>query len=165
MVEYNILTFLLIRVEKITSTTLGNSTTKLCRQFGLFFKYQLCYISTNEAIKLEIISDQMAEKQIFNPPERWLKCPRKGRLIADRFLPFKTPLSSNYRDTVPDRDTFPPSMLASQPIGLVIDLTKSERFYSPQELTALNISYHKIACEGHSYPPTKKQVSSLGLLF
>ena len=100
----------------------------------------------------------MAENQVFNPPDRWLKCPRKGKLIADKFLPFKTPLSSNYRDSVPEKDRFPPSMLASQSIGLVIDLTKSDRFYSSKELNGLDIFHIKIPCEGHERPPTEKQV-------
>ena len=104
----------------------------------------------------------MVENQIYNPPERWIKCPRKGKLIADKFLPFKTPLSSNYRDSVLERDMFSPSMLASQSIGLVIDLTKSDRFYSPKELSDLDIYHIKIPCEGHKRPPTMKQVSYSG---
>lgn len=44
------------------------------------------------------------------PPDRWLKCPRKAfALIADKFLAFKTPLSSKF--DVPPEDKFGPEML------------------------------------------------------
>ena len=39
-------------------------------------------------------------------PPRWLKCPRKGLPIIDKFIPFKTPLDSKYDDQVPEEDRF-----------------------------------------------------------
>lgn len=45
-------------------------------------------------------------------PDRWLKCPRKAEaFIAEKFLVFKTPLSSDYNDDVPIQYRFPPKMI------------------------------------------------------
>ncbi|KAI6660371.1 mRNA-capping enzyme-like [Oopsacas minuta] len=101
----------------------------------------------------------MDEKQSINLPESWLKCPRKGKLIADKFLPFKTPLCSDFSDLTQEKDRFPPSMLATlkHPLGLVINLTNSDRFYSPKDLTTFGIDFMKIPCEGHKKPPTEEQ--------
>ena len=38
----------------------------------------------------------------MNIPPRWLHCPRKGNLVANIFLPFKTPLDSKYDNDVSD---------------------------------------------------------------
>ena len=47
-------------------------------------------------------------------PPRWLNCPRKsGNLIGNKFLAFKTPLSSKFDFDVPPANRFPPSMLFS----------------------------------------------------
>ena len=35
-------------------------------------------------------------------PPRWLHCPRKGALVAGKFLPFKTPLGHQYDKNVPE---------------------------------------------------------------
>jgi len=45
-------------------------------------------------------------------PERWLNCPRKaGAFISEKFLVFKTPLSSDYNEHVPIQHRFPPKMI------------------------------------------------------
>lgn len=91
-------------------------------------------------------------------PERWLNCPRKGKTVAGKFLPFKTPLSERYNDQVPEENRFPLSMLLdSQPIGLVIDLTKTDRYYDKQEVLSKGIGYHKLLCEGYGEAPDKEQ--------
>ena len=96
----------------------------------------------------------------MEPPDRWIKCPRKGKLIASKFLPFKTPLSLDSCPSIQEKDSFPPSMLGTinKPLGLVINLTNSDKFYSPKELTTFGIEFVKIPCEGHRRPPTKEQV-------
>ena len=40
------------------------------------------------------------EKAKFGVPDRWMRCPRKGKVIANKFIPFKTPLCSLYDDQV-----------------------------------------------------------------
>lgn len=47
-------------------------------------------------------------------PPRWLHCPRKAvNVIADKFLAFKTPLSSQFDGQVPVECRFSPQMLMS----------------------------------------------------
>lgn len=71
-------------------------------------------------------------------------------MFVGKFLPFKTPLSERYNDQVPEENRFPLSMLLdSQPIGLVIDLTKTDRYYDKQEVLSKGIGYHKLLCEGY----------------
>lgn len=45
-------------------------------------------------------------------PPRWLNCPRKSDgFIAERFLAFKTPLSSRYDEHVSAEKRFQPQMI------------------------------------------------------
>jgi mRNA-capping enzyme len=45
-------------------------------------------------------------------PDRWLHCPRKSsKLIVNKFLAFKTPLSSRFDSQVPEQCRFTPTML------------------------------------------------------
>ena len=111
-------------------------------------------------------------------PPRWRNCPRKGKLIAgtsvtyhiniiimtqliitlhlivDKFLPFKTPLSEEYNRDLAEDQIFPPSMLVDymescgRRMGLVVDLTKTDRYYDKRELLKAGIGHHKLICEG-----------------
>ncbi len=71
-----------------------------------------------------------------------------------RFLPFKTPLSSRYDEDVPEANKFDISMLLSSVeglqlrMGLVVDLTKTDRFYDKRALTEIGIGHYKLKCEG-----------------
>jgi len=74
----------------------------------------------------------------LGPPPRWLKCPRKGQIIAstykvftrrftpatrrvyiisfrllDKFVPFKTPLCDRYNEQIPIANRFTVEMLFS----------------------------------------------------
>eukprot|EP00731_Ephydatia_muelleri_P011049 Em0005g1635a len=99
-------------------------------------------------------------------PPRWLHCPRKGQLVAGKFLPFKTPLDNRYDSQISEGDRFKFSMLidlvtARQlKMGLVIDLTKTNRFYDKAELVESGVRHYKLKCEGHDETPTKDQVIS-----
>lgn len=45
-------------------------------------------------------------------PARWMHCPRKAAAtIVNKFLAFKTPLSSAFDDQVPEECRFTPEML------------------------------------------------------
>ena len=74
--------------------------------------------------------------------------------FAGMFLPFKTPLSSRYDDDVPESDKFDIPMLLSyveamhSRMGLVVDLTKTDRFYDKRNLTEKGIGHYKLKCEG-----------------
>ena len=63
-----------------------------------------------------MLTDTMSGRQDNrNPgliPSRWLHCPRKASdLVANKFLAFKTPLSAQYDDQVPEEHRFLPSMI------------------------------------------------------
>ena len=74
--------------------------------------------------------------------------------IADKFVAFKTPLSSEYDRNLEEQYRFYPSMLVAylesmgRRMGLVVDLTKTDRYYDKRELMERNIGHHKIVCEG-----------------
>lgn len=92
-------------------------------------------------------------------PPRWLHCPRKGNLVAGKFLPFKTPLSSRYDRDVPEECRFHPTMLLAYLTSLkvqmstIIDLTNTTRFYNRNEVTKMNIVHQKVPCRGHGECP------------
>lgn len=74
---------------------------------------------------------------------------------ADKFLPFKTPLSAEYDKNLLEEQYFHPSMLIAYTesitdhrMGLVIDLTKTNRYYDKRELMNCGIAHHKMVCEG-----------------
>ncbi|XP_046856619.1 mRNA-capping enzyme-like [Xenia sp. Carnegie-2017] len=96
-------------------------------------------------------------------PPRWLNCPRKSNLIADRFLAFKTFLDSRYDEQVPEENRWQLPMLLGyltrykKTLGLVIDLTNTSRFYNKNELEVAGIQYIKINCKGRSETPTVEQ--------
>ena len=75
-------------------------------------------------------------------------------LIVDKFLPFKTPLSEEYNRDLAEDQVFPPSMLVDymescgRRMGLVVDLTKTDRYYDKRELLKAGIGHHKLICEG-----------------
>lgn len=97
-------------------------------------------------------------------PPRWLHCPRKAvKLIQNKFLAFKTPLSSHYDNQVPEECRFSIDMffssLKSQKIklGLWIDLTNTSRFYDKRDVEAHGCRYLKLQCRGHGETPSDEQ--------
>ncbi|KAK7077494.1 hypothetical protein SK128_007534, partial [Halocaridina rubra] len=100
-------------------------------------------------------------------PPRWLLCPRKSQdLIGNKFLAFKTPLSSKFDDQVPPEHRFSPAMLFScmrgykVKIGLWIDLTNTTRFYDKADIEKEGARYVKLQCRGHGECPTVEQVKT-----
>ena len=73
----------------------------------------------------------------LGPPDRWLKCPRYGKML-EKFVPFKTPLDERYDNFVPEQYRFTPEMFIQKwtsekvKLGLIIDLTNTERFYDKE---------------------------------
>lgn len=94
-------------------------------------------------------------------PNRWLHCPRKASdLVANKFLAFKSPLSSQYDDQVPEEHRFLPSMIFQSmksykiKLGLWIDLTNTSRFYNKVQIEAEGCKYIKLKCRGHGETPS-----------
>ncbi|XP_071553085.1 mRNA-capping enzyme [Panulirus ornatus] len=97
-------------------------------------------------------------------PPRWLLCPRKSNhLVGNRFLAFKTPLSSKFDDQVPPEHRFSPAMLFASmksykvKIGLWLDLTNTQRFYDKTDIEKEGARYVKLKCRGHGECPTPEQ--------
>ncbi|KAF7378830.1 mRNA-capping enzyme [Vespula maculifrons] len=97
-------------------------------------------------------------------PPRWLHCPRKAiKLIQNKFLAFKTPLSSAYNSQVPEECRFTIDMLFASlksqkvKLGLWIDLTNTTRFYDKKDLEAQGCKYLKLQCRGHGETPSDEQ--------
>lgn len=92
---------------------------------------------------------------------KWKKCSNMGRVLDDLFLPIKVPLRNSLNENMP-----PPLRFGWQDvfqrhhnIGLVVDLTKTTRYYAPETLTNARIEYAKIFVEGHGSMPPRHQVT------
>lgn len=99
-------------------------------------------------------------------PPRWLRCPRRGKLINRRFLPFKTILDSRYDDQVevPNRHNmrlfFDNLKHYNLKIGLWVDLTNTDKFYDKEEIIKTGCKYFKLKCRGHEEAPQTEQVDT-----
>ncbi|GAB1610713.1 mRNA-capping enzyme [Argonauta hians] len=96
-------------------------------------------------------------------PPRWLRCPRKGKPVVGKFLPFKTPLDSKYNSLIADKFKFDVSLLFgsvkhyNMKIGLWIDLTNTDRFYDNSTVEKEDCNYFKLKCRGHGEAPSEDQ--------
>ncbi|CAA92703.2 RNA/RNP complex-1-interacting phosphatase homolog [Caenorhabditis elegans] len=91
-------------------------------------------------------------------PDRWNIYDNVGRDIdGTRFVPFKTPLDSSFFDgkNMPVELQFGVKTLislaqqANKQIGLVIDLTNTDRYYKKTEWADHGVKYLKLNCPGH----------------
>lgn len=106
-------------------------------------------------------------KNNLGVPPRWLHCPRKGGLVAGKFLPFKTPLDNKYDDQVPEECRFDIHMLFhilknyKVKMGLIIDLTNTTRFYDRTVIEKeYACKYVKLQCRGHGETPSVEQTKA-----
>uniref|UniRef100_A0A1B6J1W6 Uncharacterized protein n=2 Tax=Homalodisca liturata TaxID=320908 RepID=A0A1B6J1W6_9HEMI len=89
-------------------------------------------------------------------PDRWRNYKPMGSVIpGTRFLACKVPLKEALLRSLPLDERFGPDDLkkAFPNIGLLIDLTNTDRYYVKTEFTRENIEYEKILCPGHVLPP------------
>ncbi|KAF1768750.1 hypothetical protein GCK72_000563 [Caenorhabditis remanei] len=104
------------------------------------------------------------DKARLGLPDRWLHCPKTGTLVNDLFFPFKTPLCKMYDQQIAERklqfhpsDVFTSPFLNGRKLGLWIDLTNTDRYYFPDEVTEKGCIYRKIAMAGRGMSPTKEE--------
>ncbi|XP_034949982.1 mRNA-capping enzyme-like [Chelonus insularis] len=97
-------------------------------------------------------------------PSRWLSCPRKSiKLINNKFLAFKTPLSDEFNHQVSEECRFSVNMLFASlkcqrmKMGLLIDLTNTTRFYDKADVESYGCRYYKLQCRGHGETPSIEQ--------
>ncbi|PAA46956.1 hypothetical protein BOX15_Mlig010689g3, partial [Macrostomum lignano] len=95
-------------------------------------------------------------------PDRWEAYNPFKEIISDtHFLAVKVPLKQCYVASMPAHEQFTPSELMNRckqmklPLGLVVDLTFTTRYYNPQEFTSQGVKYEKIFVEGHNIPDQK----------
>lgn len=95
-------------------------------------------------------------------PDRWFDYTNVGEVITGtRIITFKVPLKEAFfsnKNKVPETSRFTPTTLLETMqskglnLGLVIDLTYTDRYYSPEEFTRQGILYKKIFVPGHIIP-------------
>ncbi|VDM64584.1 unnamed protein product [Angiostrongylus costaricensis] len=112
------------------------------------------------------MSGPTLDKVLIGVPDRWMHCPKTGKVIDGLFFPFKTPLCALYDDQIEKRLRFHPEHVFNHPsirgrkLGLWIDLTKTDRYYfwcfRPVSQSRECI-YRKIPLAGHGSSPTKEE--------
>ncbi|XP_016958840.1 RNA/RNP complex-1-interacting phosphatase [Drosophila biarmipes] len=91
-------------------------------------------------------------------PDRWLNYKPIGKRIpGTRFIAFKVPLRQHVNARVEEHLRLAPeSLLESVPdLGLIIDLTNTNRYYHPSALTEHDVRHQKLMIPGKKTPPRK----------
>ncbi|XP_075413057.1 RNA/RNP complex-1-interacting phosphatase [Tenrec ecaudatus] len=91
-------------------------------------------------------------------PERWKDyLPVGRRMPGTRFIAFKVPLNKSFEGNLAPEECFSPLDLfnkiqeQNEELGLIIDLTYTQRYYNPKDLPE-TIPYLKIFTIGHQVP-------------
>ncbi|XP_055099713.1 RNA/RNP complex-1-interacting phosphatase isoform X4 [Symphalangus syndactylus] len=91
-------------------------------------------------------------------PERWKDyLPVGQRMPGTRFIAFKVPLQKSFEKKLAPEECFSPLDLfnkireQNEELGLIIDLTYTQRYYKPEDLPE-TIPYLKIFTVGHQVP-------------
>ncbi|XP_076990696.1 RNA/RNP complex-1-interacting phosphatase [Tamandua tetradactyla] len=91
-------------------------------------------------------------------PERWKNyLPVGQRMPGTRFIAFKVPLKKSFEGKLAPEECFSPMDLfnkirqQNEELGLIIDLTYTQRYYKPEDLPE-TIPYLKIFTVGHKVP-------------
>ncbi|VDK89236.1 unnamed protein product [Litomosoides sigmodontis] len=118
--------------------------------------------SSHESI-LHRTKNRHAKRRVINScrfPDRWIDYDPVGKdMPGTRFVAFKTPLRHNYflncgkefdvQNVFETKNLVDMANAAGKRIGLVIDLTATEKYYDSREWTDIGIEYEKIWCVGH----------------
>ncbi|KAE9415685.1 hypothetical protein Angca_006036 [Angiostrongylus cantonensis] len=114
------------------------------------------YISRCKRAKLRKKCCKGTTKRI---PDRWLNYDPVGRdLRGTRFVPFKTPLDKSFfkgKCDLSSDEHFDVHRIVSfarqagKTIGMVVDLTNTDRYYNKTEWSVYGIKYLKMNCPGH----------------
>ncbi|XP_077815515.1 RNA/RNP complex-1-interacting phosphatase isoform X3 [Macaca mulatta] len=91
-------------------------------------------------------------------PERWKDyLPVGQRMPGTRFIAFKVPLQKSFEKKLAPEECFSPLDLfnkireQNEELGLIIDLTYTQRYYKPEDLPE-SVPYLKIFTVGHQVP-------------
>ncbi|EFP09132.1 hypothetical protein CRE_25309 [Caenorhabditis remanei] len=91
-------------------------------------------------------------------PKDWHKFQPLGDVIPrTRFIVFKTPINSQLSTKIfkdqrfTTNDLFRQLAERGQHLGLVVDLTDTDRYYDKEDITGLCIQYEKVNCPGRGF--------------
>ncbi|PWA58810.1 hypothetical protein CTI12_AA396610 [Artemisia annua] len=96
-------------------------------------------------------------------PAGWLDCPPYGDAI-NFIIPSKVPLGESFNDKIVTDKRYSPQQAILQQrrlgreLGLVIDLTNTDRYYRESDWTRQGIGYVKIRCAGRDSVPDAESV-------
>ncbi|GMH26022.1 hypothetical protein Nepgr_027865 [Nepenthes gracilis] len=98
-------------------------------------------------------------------PPGWLDCPNIGQELYG-IIPSKVPLGEKFNDYVlpGKRYSFKQVIhhfnVQGRKLGMVVDLTNTDRYYSTSEFRDGNRKYLKIPCQGRNSVPDNKSVNT-----
>ncbi|KAL3683404.1 hypothetical protein R1sor_001426 [Riccia sorocarpa] len=101
----------------------------------------------------------------LNLPEGWQECPSMGEVCAGFLIPAKVPLGERFNEVIPPGKRFSRSHVIrlqrahQREIALVIDLTNTSRYYSPQEWLKGGVKHIKVPCRGRDEVPEPEAVN------
>ncbi|CAB3402389.1 unnamed protein product [Caenorhabditis bovis] len=91
-------------------------------------------------------------------PKDWARYSPIGNVIPrTRFIVFKTPLNDKLACQLPKEkrfnvnDLFMQLNMRGQRLGLVVDLTDTDRYYDKNDIIGLGVQYEKINCPGRGF--------------
>ncbi|CAG5094373.1 Oidioi.mRNA.OKI2018_I69.XSR.g13498.t1.cds [Oikopleura dioica] len=93
-------------------------------------------------------------------PDNWLNCPQFGETI-EGVVPIKVPLDPQYRYAREKRWSWEEALAKYPQIGLVVDLTNTDRYYDKQQLYDQDIEYIKAKMPGHGQIPSRREIFTL----
>lgn len=99
----------------------------------------------------------------YSLPAGWLYCPPYGDNIGV-IIPSKVPLSESFNKNIPPGESYTPKELINKQrclgreIGLVVDLTNTDRYYPESDWTSHGIRHVKIRCPGQDSVPDAESV-------
>ncbi|WVZ53057.1 hypothetical protein U9M48_004047 [Paspalum notatum var. saurae] len=118
----------------------------------------------SQQIRNDYVPQPKRHSRIKETPQGWLDCPAFGEPI-DKIIPSKVPLDETFNESVPPGKRYSSKQLvnkqrkAGREIGLVIDLTNTNRYYSPAEWTKNGTKHVKIPCKGRDAVPDNESVN------
>lgn len=97
-------------------------------------------------------------------PPGWVGCPNFGENIGF-IVPSKVPLGESFNDLIPPgrrysfRQVFHQLRVKGIKLGMVVDLTNTDRYYSTIEFKKEGLKYLKIRCQGRDAVPDNESVN------
>uniref|UniRef100_A0A1A9WW36 Tyrosine-protein phosphatase domain-containing protein n=1 Tax=Glossina brevipalpis TaxID=37001 RepID=A0A1A9WW36_9MUSC len=90
-------------------------------------------------------------------PDRWLDYTPIGKQIeGTRFIAFKVPLKEHLNKSILRHQRLDANILLEKipNLGIIIDLTNTNRYYNPQQICKNGVDYKKICTPGRVTPPS-----------